>query len=137
MLRATAMAEVGDLFLLDMGKPVRILDLAKRMIRLAGDRLGEDIEIRIIGRRPGEQDHELLTTPWERTEHTLHPSIDRVLGRRCPMSTSRPCWRRSPAPASWMTTTAYDAPCCRASPSRGPAPSRPTHSRPAPDLHVS
>ena len=51
------------------------------MIRLAGYRLGEDIEIRIIGRRPGEQDHELLTTPWERTEHTLHPSIGRVLSR--------------------------------------------------------
>ena len=81
VLRAAAMAEVGDLFLLDMGKPVRILDLAKRMIRLAGYRLGEDIEIRIIGRRPGEQDHELLTTSWERTEHTLHPSIDRVLSR--------------------------------------------------------
>jgi FlaA1/EpsC-like NDP-sugar epimerase len=79
VLHAAAMAEVGDLFLLDMGKPVRILDLAKRMIRLAGYRLGEDIEIRIIGKRPGEQDHELLTTAAERTEKTLHPSIDRVL----------------------------------------------------------
>jgi FlaA1/EpsC-like NDP-sugar epimerase len=79
VLRSAAMAEVADLFLLDMGKPVRILDLAKRMIRLAGYRLGEDIEIRIVGKRPGEQEHELLTTASESTERTMHPAIDRVV----------------------------------------------------------
>jgi FlaA1/EpsC-like NDP-sugar epimerase len=79
VLRSTALRGCGDLFLLDMGQPVRIIDLAKRMVRLAGYRLGEDIEIRVTGARPGEQLTELLTTADEDTEPTAHRSIARVI----------------------------------------------------------
>jgi FlaA1/EpsC-like NDP-sugar epimerase len=79
VLRAGSLSPAADLFLLDMGQPVKILELAKRMIRLAGYRPGEDIEIRITGRRPGEQLTEILTTSAEVTEPTTHESISRVL----------------------------------------------------------
>lgn len=57
VLQATAMAgdEPGKIYVLDMGEPVRIIDLARQMIRLAGLRPGEDIEIKITGLRPGEK----------------------------------------------------------------------------------
>jgi FlaA1/EpsC-like NDP-sugar epimerase len=57
VLQATAMAgdEPGKIYVLDMGEPVRIIDLARQMIRLAGLRPGEDVEIRISGLRPGEK----------------------------------------------------------------------------------
>ncbi|MFM8973985.1 MAG: polysaccharide biosynthesis protein, partial [Actinomycetota bacterium] len=60
VLQAGSMAEHRKVFLLEMGNPVRILDLANQMIRLAGLRPGEDIEIAIIGARPGERTHERL-----------------------------------------------------------------------------
>jgi O-antigen biosynthesis protein WbqV len=57
VLQATAMAgdEPGKIYVLDMGEPVRIVDLARQMIRLAGLRPGDDIEIKITGLRPGEK----------------------------------------------------------------------------------
>jgi O-antigen biosynthesis protein WbqV len=57
VLQATAMAgdEPGKIYVLDMGEPVRIVDLARQMIRLAGLRPGKDIEIKITGLRPGEK----------------------------------------------------------------------------------
>ena len=64
VLQASAMGEGGDLFVLDMGEQVRILDLAETMIRLSGYRSGVDIEIEIeiTGPRPGEKmDEEILT----------------------------------------------------------------------------
>jgi FlaA1/EpsC-like NDP-sugar epimerase len=79
VLRAGSLAPAADLFLLDMGQPVQILDLAKRMIRLAGYRPGEDIEIRVVGTRPGERLSEVLTTCTEVTEPTADSSISRVL----------------------------------------------------------
>ncbi|MEM1433213.1 MAG: nucleoside-diphosphate sugar epimerase/dehydratase [Pseudomonadota bacterium] len=66
VLQAASMAEGGDVFLLDMGKPVKILDLAKRLIRLKGysildeDTPDGDIEIQITGLKPGEKLHEEL-----------------------------------------------------------------------------
>jgi FlaA1/EpsC-like NDP-sugar epimerase len=78
VLQAASMSRGGDLFLLDMGKPVRILDLARRMIRFKGftvrdeNNPGGDIEIRFTGLRPGEKLHEeLLIDPGSatRTEH--------------------------------------------------------------------
>lgn len=60
ILQCGVYAKKGDLFILDMGEPVKIYDLATKMIRLAGLRVGEDIEIEIVGLRPGEKLYEEL-----------------------------------------------------------------------------
>ena len=49
------MGQGGEIFVLDMGEPVQIMDLAKDMIRLSGLRVGDDIEIEVTGLRPGEK----------------------------------------------------------------------------------
>ena len=79
VLQASAMGTGGDLFVLDMGEPVRIVDLARRMIRLSGyemdheGHVGEHIEIQFTGLRPGEKLHEelLLGTNVEGTGHPM------------------------------------------------------------------
>lgn len=70
VLQAGAIASGGEIHVLDMGQPVRILDLAHRMIRMAGLVPGEDIEIEIVGRRPGEKlTEELAIAPLESSTH--------------------------------------------------------------------
>ena len=61
VLQASALAENGEVFVLDMGTPVKIIDLAHRMIRLGGLVPGRDIEVKISGARPGEKLYEELT----------------------------------------------------------------------------
>jgi FlaA1/EpsC-like NDP-sugar epimerase len=78
VLQAGAMAEGHEIFMLDMGEPVQIMELAQRMIRLAGRRAGTDIEIRLTGMRPGEKLAEELRTPDEATTPTSHPGIVRL-----------------------------------------------------------
>ncbi|MGH9084637.1 MAG: polysaccharide biosynthesis protein [Acidimicrobiales bacterium] len=78
VLQAAALARGGELFVLDMGEPVRILDLAERMIRLAGLRVGADIEVKLVGVRPGEKLEEELVASDEPSEPTAHPSIARI-----------------------------------------------------------
>ncbi len=78
IIEASRLAEGGEIFILDMGKPVGILDLAHKMIRLHGMRPGDDIEIREIGPRPGEKLHEALTDVRESLVPTSHPRITRV-----------------------------------------------------------
>ncbi len=75
VLQAGAMAADRKVFVLDMGQPIPIIELARQMIRLAGLRPGEDIEIEIVGTRPGERLHERLYDDSERAEPTWHPSI--------------------------------------------------------------
>jgi FlaA1/EpsC-like NDP-sugar epimerase len=80
VIQAGSMAKGGEIFLLDMGKPVKILDLAKKMIRLAGYTVSDeseegDIEIRITGLRPGEKLHEELLLDVKGAEGTAHPRI--------------------------------------------------------------
>ncbi|MBX3315008.1 MAG: polysaccharide biosynthesis protein [Actinobacteria bacterium] len=76
VLQAGSMAvDDGRVYLLDMGDPVPILSLARQMIRLAGLRPDEDIEIRITGIRPGERLHERLHDDAEVVEPAGHPSI--------------------------------------------------------------
>ena len=78
VLQSAALAEGGELFMLDMGEPVRILDLAERMIRLSGREVGRDIEIKVTGVRPGEKLVEELRDCEEQAFGTIHPSIMRV-----------------------------------------------------------
>jgi FlaA1/EpsC-like NDP-sugar epimerase len=78
VLQAAAMADGGEIFMLEMGQPVAILELAKKMIRLSGRRVGTDVELRITGIRPGEKLEEDLRTTDEEPLPTGHPSVVRL-----------------------------------------------------------
>ena len=75
VLTAAGMAKGGEIFILDMGKPVRILDMAKNMIRLAGLEPDKDIPIVFTGLRPGEKLFEELLLSGEGTGKTEHEKI--------------------------------------------------------------
>ena len=75
VLTAGAMAKGGEIFVLDMGKPVKILDLAKNMIRLMGYKVNEDIMIEFTGLRPGEKLYEELLMGEEGLENTENDLI--------------------------------------------------------------
>ncbi len=75
VLEAGFMGKGGEIFVFDMGKPVKIDDLAKEMIRLAGLKLGKDIEIKYTGLRPGEKLYEELLATKENTLPTYHEKI--------------------------------------------------------------
>ena len=79
VLQSSVLAEGGDIYMLEMGEPISILDLAHRMIRLSGLQPGLDIRIRITGPRIGEKLHEQLHSSSEDLLPTLHPSILRLL----------------------------------------------------------
>ncbi len=79
VLRASGMADGnGQTFVLDMGEPIKILDLAKRLITLYGYVPEKDIEIIFTGLRPGEKLHEQLFCDHDTIEKTAHPKILRV-----------------------------------------------------------
>jgi len=80
VVQAGAIGGRGDVFVLDMGEPVRILDLAMQMIRLSGKDPEHDIDVQIVGTRPGEKLHEELWGEGEVAEATGHPKIMRVRG---------------------------------------------------------
>lgn len=75
VLEAGAMGNGNEIFIFDMGKPVKIVDLAHKMIKLAGLQEGKDIEITFTGLRPGEKIHEELFNQKENTIPTYHPLI--------------------------------------------------------------
>jgi FlaA1/EpsC-like NDP-sugar epimerase len=79
ILQAGAMGEGGEVFFLDMGKPVKILDLAKNLIRLSGKEEGVDAEIVYTGLRPGEKLHEELVVEGEDVCGTLHPKVMKLI----------------------------------------------------------
>ena len=75
VLEAGAMGNGGEIYVFDMGKPVKIVDLAKQMIRLSGFIPGKDIEIVFTGLRPGEKLYEELLADKENTKATHHQKI--------------------------------------------------------------
>ncbi len=88
VVQAGAIAERGQVYVLDMGEPVRIMDLAANMIRLSGKEPGSEIAIEIIGPAPGEKLHEVLVGEGEIVSPSPHPKIERI---------SRP-----PVEAAWL-----------------------------------
>ena len=88
VVQAGAIAERGQVYVLDMGEPVRIMDLAENMIRLSGKEPGIEIPIEIIGPAPGEKLHEVLVGDGEVVSPSPHPKIERI---------SRP-----PVEAAWL-----------------------------------
>lgn len=79
VLQAATQGAGGEIFVLDMGEPVKIVDLARQMIELSGYRPDIDIEIEFIGLRPGEKLFEELQHASEAHEDTQHPKIRRFL----------------------------------------------------------
>jgi FlaA1/EpsC-like NDP-sugar epimerase len=91
VIQAGSLARGGEVYVLEMGEPVRILDLAEDMIRFSGLEPGRDIAIEVVGRRPGEKLHEDLFNPYERADPTTAPKILRAL--------------RPPADPAWVEET--------------------------------
>lgn len=75
VLQASVIGNGGEIFVLDMGKPIKIIDLAKDIIRLSGYEVEKDIKIVTIGLRPGEKLFEELFIPGELYEKTIHEKI--------------------------------------------------------------
>jgi len=75
VLQAATMGKGGEIFVLDMGEPVKIVDLARELITLSGFRPGEDIELVFTGSRPGEKLFEELSIKGEDMQLTRHPKI--------------------------------------------------------------
>jgi FlaA1/EpsC-like NDP-sugar epimerase len=75
IVQAGALGKSGDVFVLDMGDPVKIVDLAHNMIRLSGKEPERDIAVEFIGVRAGEKLHEDLWGEDEESEATSHPKI--------------------------------------------------------------
>jgi|HubBroStandDraft_6_1064221.scaffolds.fasta_scaffold02792_2 FlaA1/EpsC-like NDP-sugar epimerase len=78
VLQATTLASNGEIYILDMGDPVKITTLATRLIEMSGLRPGYDIEIRFVGTRPGEKLHEQLWSDSARVNPTSFPGVLRI-----------------------------------------------------------
>jgi len=83
ILQAGAMGQGGEIFILDMGTPVKIVDMARDLIRLSGFEPDVDIKIEFIGLRPGEKLYEELITESEDIMETRHPKILVLKGGSC------------------------------------------------------
>jgi FlaA1/EpsC-like NDP-sugar epimerase len=86
VLQSAAQGDGGEIFVLDMGKPVKILDLARQMIELSGLVPDSDIEINLTGLRPGEKLYEELSHKGENLRPTNHAKIMRFVTTPLPLS---------------------------------------------------
>ena len=136
VIQAGAMGNGGEIFVLDMGEPVRIVDLAREMIRLSGLEPDRDIEIVFTGNRGAEKLDEKLFNDGEQVVGTTHPKIAMAVRRPLPRSL---LGRSSPASARRSTrttsTTALRLPArsCASTPrpaKLAPAPCTPKRRRP-------
>lgn len=84
ILQAGSLGRHGEVFVLDMGQPVRIVDLATDLIRLSGLEPGRDIEIQFTGMRPGERLHEEVLIAGESVAPTAHPKVLRATNGALP-----------------------------------------------------
>jgi FlaA1/EpsC-like NDP-sugar epimerase len=84
VLQASVIGKGGEVFVLDMGEQIRVADLARNMIVLAGLVPGKDVEIVFAGLRPGEKLYEELFEEHEQVEPTSHPKIRRAVGAPVP-----------------------------------------------------
>jgi FlaA1/EpsC-like NDP-sugar epimerase len=91
VLQASLLSEGRDIFMLEMGEPVPIIDLARRMIQLSGARVDVDIQIKVTGIRPGEKLEEDLRESDEEVLSTEHPSISRLLPVTAPTAWFESC----------------------------------------------
>jgi FlaA1/EpsC-like NDP-sugar epimerase len=94
IIQAGAIGGRGQVYVLDMGEPVKITDLAETMIRLSGKEPGRDVAIEFVGARPGEKLHEEL---WSETEHVSPSSHEAI------MLVTRP-----PIDPAWLETELDD-----------------------------
>jgi FlaA1/EpsC-like NDP-sugar epimerase len=88
VLQAGGLGKGGEVFVLDMGEPVKIADLAADLIRLSGKEVGRDIEIRYSGTRPGEKLYEELFFDAEHATPTEHPKVLRARNAALPIGVS-------------------------------------------------
>lgn len=101
VIQAGAMGEQGEIFILDMGEPVKIIDLARDLIRLSGLVPGKDIEIKFTGIRPGEKLYEEILTAEEGTNTTRHERI--YVGKPNDLDPER-FWQDLAYLEKWVTT---------------------------------
>jgi FlaA1/EpsC-like NDP-sugar epimerase len=87
IIRSGSLGKGGEVYVLDMGEPVSILQLAREMIELSGLTPDEDIAIEVVGRRPGEKLHEELFNPYERPQPTPADKILRAEREPLPATT--------------------------------------------------
>jgi len=91
VLQSATMGFGGEIFTLDMGKPVKIVDLARQLIEIAGFTPDKDIRIEFTGLRPGEKLFEELSYQGEHIAATRHPKIMQMLGEPLPFDRVRNC----------------------------------------------
>jgi FlaA1/EpsC-like NDP-sugar epimerase len=89
VLQSAAQGTGGEIFVLDMGRPMKIVDLARQMIELSGLKPGEDIQIEFTGIRPGEKLFEEITRQGENFAPTTHPKIFRFLSQPADLASFR------------------------------------------------
>jgi FlaA1/EpsC-like NDP-sugar epimerase len=90
VLQSAVLGQGGEIFVLDMGNPIKIADLAQQMIELSGLRVGLDIEIKFTGLRPGEKLYEELNHTTENMAPTSHPKVMRFTGQPASLAALRP-----------------------------------------------